>query len=92
VFPFPKITRRPAGDPLEAVMSPVRAQILRAVERPQTISELAKLSHPAPGTLTHHCERLAAAGLVQREKRGDEVWLSQTSRSRSMIALFTEVG
>ena len=92
LFPSPNITRQAASDLLEAVMSPARAQILRAVERPQTMSELARLSHPAPSTLTYHCERLAAAGLVQREKRGHEVWLSQTNRGRSLIALFTEVG
>jgi len=89
LFPFP---RRAASDLLEAVMSPVRAHILRAVERPLTMSELVKLSRLAPSELIHHCERLAAAGLVQREKRGGEVWLSQTSRGRSMIALFTEAG
>jgi hypothetical protein len=56
------------------------------------MSELVKLSRLAPNTLTHHCERLATAGLVQPEKRGHEIWLSQTSRARSLIALFTEVG
>ena len=92
LFPFPKISRGAASDPLESVMGPIRAQILQAAERPLTMSELVKLSRLAPSELIHHCERLAAAGLVQREKRGDEVWLSQTSRGRSMIALFTEAG
>jgi DNA-binding SARP family transcriptional activator len=92
LFPFPKITRRAASDPLASVMGPMRAQILQAAERPLTMSELARLSRLAPSELTHHCERLATAGLVQPEKRGHEIWLSQTSRARTLIALFTEVG
>jgi DNA-binding MarR family transcriptional regulator len=71
-------------------MGPMRAQILRAVERPLTMSELVRLSRIAPSELTYHCERLAAAGLVQPEKRGPEVWVSQTGRGRSLIALLTE--
>jgi len=78
------------GGLLGPVMGPVRAQILLALERPLTIAELARLSRLAPSALAHHCERLAAAGLVQREKLGDEAWISRTSRGMGMVALFTE--
>jgi DNA-binding transcriptional ArsR family regulator len=90
LFPVPKISRGAVPAHLESVMGPMRAQILRAVERPLTMSELVRLSRIAPSELTYHCERLAAAGLVQPEKRGPEVWVSQTGRGRSLIALLTE--
>jgi hypothetical protein len=98
-YPVPRIgataacqkTCRPvAGGLLGSVMGPVRAQILLALERPRTISELARLSRRAPSALIHHCERLAAAGLVRREELGEEVWLSRTSRGMGMVALFAE--
>lgn len=84
-------TRWPvAGGLLGSVMGPVRAQILLALERPSTISELARLSRLASNALIFHCERLAAAGLVRREELGDDVWFSRTSRGMGMLALFAE--
>jgi DNA-binding SARP family transcriptional activator len=83
--------RRAASGPLEALTGPLRAQILRAVERPRTMSDLSTLLRLAPNALAYHCERLAAAGLVQREDKGRETWITQTGRGARMVALFTEV-
>ena len=78
------------SDLLGSVMGPVHARILLALERPHTISQLGRLSRLAPSALAHHCERLAAAGLVQHEKLWNEVWISRTSRGMGMVALFAE--
>jgi hypothetical protein len=77
-----------AGRPLETVLGPVRAQVLLAVERPRTMTELVGLARLAPSAITYHCERMAAARLVRREKRGREVWVSRTTRGDALIDLF----
>jgi hypothetical protein len=78
------------SDLLGSVMGPARAEILLALERPLTTARLGKLSRLVPSVLAHHCERLAAAGLVQHEKLGDQTWISRTSRGTGMVALFAE--
>jgi hypothetical protein len=95
-YPLPGVSQlfgdssdaRRAGSPLESVLGPVRAQILLAVERPKTMTELVGLARLAPSAITYHCERMAAARLVWREKRGREVWVSRTSRGDALIDLF----
>jgi hypothetical protein len=84
----PSGPRRAGGGPLESVLGPVRAQVLLAVERPKTMTELVGLASLAPSAITYHCERMAAAGLVWREKRGREVWVSRTSRGDALVDLF----
>jgi DNA-binding MarR family transcriptional regulator len=86
----PEVSERTAGGLLELVMGPARGQILLAVEQPLAMSRLARLARLAPSLLTRQCERLAAAGLVQRENLNDEVWVSRTSRGASMVAFFAE--
>lgn len=90
-MPSPDIAGRVAGDLLESVMGPVGARILLASARPLPLSRLASFSRLAPHTLAYYCGRLAAAGLVQQEHLNDEVWISQTTRGTSMVALFAEV-
>jgi hypothetical protein len=82
--------RRAEGSPLESVLGAVRAQILLAVERPMIMTELAGLASLAPSAITYQCERMAGAGLVRRERRGREVWVSRTSRGDGLIDLFNE--
>jgi hypothetical protein len=79
---------RGAARPLESVLGPVRAQVLLAVDRPKTMTELVGLARLAPSAITYHCDRMAAARLVWREKRGREVWVSRTSRGDALIDLF----
>ncbi|MFD0684447.1 winged helix-turn-helix domain-containing protein [Actinomadura fibrosa] len=84
---------RLAGEPadpgsLEAMLGPVRAALLRAVERPLTMGELARLARLSPSAVTHHCERLAASGLVRRERRGRETRVRRTERGHAVVALF----
>jgi hypothetical protein len=98
-YPLPGVSQlfgdssgaRRAGSPLESVLGPVRAQVLLAVERPRTMTELVGLARLAPSAITYHCQRMAAARLVWREKRGREVWVSRTSRGDALIDLFDMV-
>jgi DNA-binding transcriptional ArsR family regulator len=85
-------TRRAGAARLDSVLGPVRAQVLLAVERPLTMTDLAGRAGLAPSAITYHCERLAAAGLVLRVKRGREVWVSRTSRGGGLIDLYAVGG
>jgi len=96
-YPLPGVSQLFAGAPdairagpglLESVLGPVRAQLLLAVEQPRTMSELTGRASLAPSAVTYHCDRMAAAGLVWREKRGREVWVARTGRGDAMIDLF----
>lgn len=84
---FTDTPRRQVGDVLASVAGPVRAQILRATDRPMTMSDLAQAARLVPSALTYHCERLAAAGLVRRERRGRQVWITRTRRGTDLITL-----
>jgi DNA-binding transcriptional ArsR family regulator len=77
---------------LESMIGPVRAQLLLALSRPATMGELARLTRLAPSAITYHCERLAAAGLVHREKWGRRVSVSRTSRGTELIDLLIPPG
>jgi hypothetical protein len=79
---------RPEPDPLESVLGPVRARLLLALERPRTMTELTGLAQLAPSAITYHCDRMAAARLVWRDKRGREVWVARTSRGDALIDVF----
>jgi hypothetical protein len=79
---------RPRPDPLESVVGPVRARLLLAMERPRTMTELTGLVRLAPSAITYHCDRMAAAGLAWRDKRGREVWVARTSRGDALVDLF----
>lgn len=76
-------------DSLELLLGPVRAQVLTALTRPITMGELAALTNLTPSAITYHCERLSAAGLVRRERRGREVRVTLMPRGERLIELFT---
>ncbi|MER7504468.1 winged helix-turn-helix domain-containing protein [Nonomuraea pusilla] len=85
--PAPAPAARVAGE-LAALVGPVRARLLLALDRPMTMSALATRLNLAPGGLTYHCDRLRAARLVARERRGREVWISRTGRADDLLELF----
>ncbi|MFI7632893.1 ArsR/SmtB family transcription factor [Nonomuraea sp. NPDC049400] len=78
----------PAHDELSALVGPVRADLLVAIDRPMTMSMLAAGVHVAPSSITYHCDRLSAAKLIARERRGREVWITRTERAEELLELF----
>ncbi|MFB4275550.1 ArsR/SmtB family transcription factor [Nonomuraea sp. MTCD27] len=78
----------PAQDELSALMGPVRAGLLCAIGRPMTMSMLAADLKIAPSSITYHCDRLRAARLITRERRGREVWVGRTHRAEELLELF----
>lgn len=78
----------PRDEPLDLLLGVVRAQVLTALGRPLTMGEVAATTGLAPSAVTYHCERLAAVGLVQRERRGREVRVSRTELAMRLLDLF----
>jgi DNA-binding transcriptional ArsR family regulator len=79
-----------ADSPLATILGPVRAATLQALRQPLTVSDLAAAVHCAPTTATYHLHRLAAAGLITREKSGPSVWVSRTARGDEMVDLLSD--
>jgi DNA-binding transcriptional ArsR family regulator len=78
----------PAVDQLSALVGPVRADLLCALDQPMTMSMLATDMKIAPSGLTYHCDRLRAGRLITRERRGREVWIARTHRADELLELF----
>jgi DNA-binding transcriptional ArsR family regulator len=78
----------PAVDELSALLGPVRAHLLCALDQPMTMSMLATDMQIAPSGLTYHCDRLRTGRLIMRERRGREVWIARTRRAEELLELF----
>ncbi|MEO3868619.1 winged helix-turn-helix domain-containing protein [Nonomuraea sp. B12E4] len=78
----------PAVDELSALVGPVRADLLCALDQPMTMSMLATGMNLAPSGLTYHCDRLRAGRLITRERRGREMWIARTERAEELLDLF----
>lgn len=95
-YPLPGLSRLmgdrvpPAPrDPLALLLGPVRAAIMRQASPDTSVSDLAGELHIGISTATYHCDQLAKADLVKRERHGKKVYVRQTDRGTDLIALLT---
>ncbi|MFJ6996634.1 winged helix-turn-helix domain-containing protein [Streptomyces sp. NPDC003090] len=79
------------ADPLGLVLGPVRSQILRRLLLRPTLGRLSRELSLSPSTLTYHCDQLAAAGLLHRERRGRHVVVTATPRGTALTRLLTDI-
>lgn len=87
-YPFTQMSHRPSDqqrDGLVVVLGDIRAGVLRALDVPRSMSDLADLVHIAPNTLTFHCRRLEEADLVARRRSGKRIWCVRTPRGTELI-------
>lgn len=80
----------PPGDALNLVLGPVRAAILRHLAPRPSVSELAHTLQLGVSTVTYHCDQLAAAGLLDRQRHGRQVRLHRTPRGTALVELLTD--
>ncbi|GAA1563078.1 MULTISPECIES: ArsR/SmtB family transcription factor [Kribbella] len=80
---------RESADPLATVIGQVRADVLRLLVLPLSMSALAAELNCAPSTATHHCNTLAAAGLVERVRQGKSILVRRTTRGAGLVELFS---
>ncbi|WP_214401370.1 winged helix-turn-helix domain-containing protein [Pseudonocardia lacus] len=76
-----------AADALELVLGAMRARILLTVDGGPA-GPVARRTGCSPSTLSYHCSGLEAAGLIHRERSGQQVLLRRTARGDALIALF----
>lgn len=94
-YPVPGLGRLSAGtaqsatDSLELLIGPIRASILRALDRPSSMGGLADHLDAGPSTATYHCSQLASAGLVLRRRVGREVHIQRTPRGDALVDLLS---
>jgi hypothetical protein len=79
-----------APDSLPALLGSGQAAVLRALERPMYAGPLAERLFLTPSGLSHHLNRLEAAGLVRRTRRGRRVLVRRTSRAVSLLLLYED--
>ncbi|NEA32270.1 winged helix-turn-helix transcriptional regulator [Streptomyces sp. SID13031] len=94
-YPVPGLGRLGAGsvqsanDSLTLLLGPIRASILRALDRPNSMGGLADHLDAGPSTATYHCSQLASAGLILRKRVGREVRIYRTPRGDALVDLLS---
>jgi DNA-binding transcriptional ArsR family regulator len=94
-YPVPGLTRladspvADSPDNLTLLIGPIRAAILRALDRPSSMGRIAENLNAGPSTATYHCVQLAAAGLVTRQRIGREVRIQRTPRGDALVDLLS---
>lgn len=94
-YPVPGLERLGGGptaaaaDSLSLLLGPIRAAILRALDRPNSMGGVAEQLDAGPSTATYHCVQLASAGLVIRQRAGREVRIQRTPRGDALVDLLS---
>lgn len=88
-YPAPGSTLPPA-DPqgLEALLTPVRASVLRALSGDWSMSQIAASAAIGASAATYHIDALVAAGLVTRRREGRRTLVRRTPRGDGLIELY----
>jgi DNA-binding transcriptional ArsR family regulator len=76
------------GGGLDGLLGGPRALILRVLDRPATAGAVAAALQAVPSAATHHVAALEAAGLVVRERSGQNVVVHRTARGTALLALY----
>jgi predicted transcriptional regulator len=74
--------------PLEALLGPQRAAILRMLDRPCQAGDVARRLTLTPGGVTHHLKALEASGLIVRERDARNVRVHRTARGTLLLGLY----
>ena len=75
-------------DKLAALLGPPRALVLRRLDVPQTMGQLAAAVACTATRLSDYCGRLEDAGLIQRVRTGRTVRVSRTNLGEQLIGLY----
>lgn len=78
------------SDPLAEMLGAMRARALRAAGRPITLGQLAGVLNCAASTASYQCSKLERMGLIDRDRRGERVWISRTERGSQIVDMLSE--
>lgn len=73
---------------LDLLLGETRATILRGLEQPRTMGELAGDTGLAANALSYHCGHLETMGLVTRRRHGRSIRIARTERARALVEVF----
>jgi DNA-binding transcriptional ArsR family regulator len=73
---------------LAALLTPIRARLLQAIDVDRTMSDVAGVLHVSPATATHQVDALVMAGLAHRRRLGRRMLVRRTERGDRMLALY----
>jgi hypothetical protein len=71
-----------------ALLGPILASILVYLDRPATMTAIARATNCHPNRATASCQRLAAAGLLHRHRYGRRVYMSRSERGEALLHLY----
>ena len=88
-YPVPGSAPEPT-DPtgLDALLTPVRAGVLRSLDGEWTMSRIASGSAIGASVATHHVHALVAAGLAVRRREGRHTLVSRSVRGAALLDLY----
>lgn len=89
-YPIPgffQVRGRAPDSYLEELLGPTRAAMILCTVQPRTVGDLALMLSLSAATVSFHCDKLTAIGLVGRERVGQHVWVSCTTRGQELIEL-----
>nr|WP_274518820.1 helix-turn-helix domain-containing protein [Streptomonospora alba] len=70
------------------MLTPIRARLLRYLDRETPMSAVPALLTCSPPTATHHCAALAKAGLIHRRRQGRTVSIARTRRGDLLLEAY----
>jgi len=79
---------RPPEAALEALLGATRAAALAYLDTPTTMTELATATGVHAARMTHHCDRLHSAGLVERHRHGRTVRVSRSELGSQLLEIY----
>lgn len=91
-YPLPgaqRLGERSAPPPqLDPVVGAQKARILRWLDAPGTVGEIAEMLQVVPGAASRHIALLERGGLVERERRGRSIVVRRSARGSALVALY----
>jgi DNA-binding transcriptional ArsR family regulator len=78
----------PPAASLQALLGMTRSALLRSLDHPRPVGELAQMLSCAPSAITFQLRALEAAGLISRQRDGRRVFVHRTSRATALLALY----
>ena len=87
---YPVAATAPRDDPtgLAALLTPMRAHLLRALTGEWSMTRIATALGTSASAATHHVDALVAAGLVTRRRDGRHHLVERTARGDAMLDMY----
>ncbi|MGH3588577.1 MAG: helix-turn-helix domain-containing protein [Pseudonocardia sp.] len=83
-----RLAAAPDQGGLSALLTPIRARLLRLLDREQTMTQVARAAGLSPAAANHQIETMVHAGLVDRHRDGRSVIVRRSARGTGLLTLY----